>query len=88
MRDLRWHNCAWDEYVGLQENKRLLKRTNNLIKDIRRNGYATNLGKPELLKGDLSGFASVRIDKKNRLVFCVDEKSVTIVACGEHYSDK
>lgn len=87
MRDLHWHDRAWDEYVELQENKRLIKKINNLIKDIRRNGYS-GLGKVELLKGDLSGFASVRIDKKNRIVFCVDEESVTIVACGEHYSDK
>ena len=63
------------------------QKINTLIKDIRRNGYDT-LGKAELLRGDLSGFASVRIDKKNRLVFCVDDESVTIIACGEHYSDK
>ena len=87
MRDLCWHDRAWDEYVALQENKRLVKKTNNLIKDIRRNGYG-GLGKCELVKGDLSGFASVHIDKKNRLVFCMDDESVTIVACGEHYSDK
>ena len=88
MRNLQWHNRAWDEYVELQENKRLLQKVNKLIKDIRRNGYATKLGKPEMLKGNLSGFASVRFDKKNRLVFCVDEEIVIIVACGEHYSDK
>ena len=87
MLDLQWHDCAWDEYVALQENKRLLKKINALIKDIRRNGYQ-GLGKVEMLKGDLSGFASVRLDKKTRLVFCVDAENVTIVACGEHYSDK
>lgn len=87
MLDLRWHDRAWEEYVALQENKRLLKKINDLIRDIRRNGYR-GLGKVEMLNGDLSGFASVRIDKKNRLVFCVDAESVTIIACGEHYSDK
>ena len=86
MRDLRWHDRAWDEYVALQQDKRLIKKINNLIKDIRRNGY-DGIAKMELLKHDLSGFASVRIDKKNRIVFCVDDESVTIVACGEHYSN-
>ena len=88
MRDLKWHSLAWNEYVQLQENKRMLKKINNLIKDIQRNGYNCSLGKAELLKGNLSGLASVRIDKKNRLIFFTDETQVTIVACGEHYQDK
>jgi toxin YoeB len=40
-----------------------------------------------MLKGDLSGYASVRIDKKNRLIFKVTENLVTVIACGNHYSD-
>ncbi|MGN1381828.1 MAG: type II toxin-antitoxin system YoeB family toxin [Eubacterium sp.] len=44
-------------------------------------------GKVELLKGDFSGFASVRIDKKNRIIFSVDEFRITIIQCGGHYGD-
>ena len=87
MRDLLWHDRAWDEYVALLENKRLIKKINTLIKDIRRNG-GNGIGQSEFLKGDLTGFASVHIDKKNRLIFAVDDETVTILACGEHYSDK
>ncbi|MBQ1873081.1 MAG: type II toxin-antitoxin system YoeB family toxin, partial [Succinivibrionaceae bacterium] len=44
-------------------------------------------GKLEMLKGELSGYASVRIDKKNRLIFKDSEGRITIFACGNHYSD-
>lgn len=88
MRNLEWQSDAWDEYVELQQtNKALLKRVNKLIKDIMRNGYRCTVGKPELLKGDLSGFASVRMDKKNRVIFKATETEIFIIACGNHYSD-
>ncbi len=46
------------------------------------------MGKVEMLKGDFNGFASVRIDKKNRIVFYVDDSTVTVIQCGGHYDDK
>ena len=88
MRNLVWQSDAWAEYVELQQtDKQLLKRINKLIKDIMRNGYMCSAGKPEMLKGDLSGFASVRIDKKNLLIFRASDMQVIIIACGSHYSD-
>ena len=50
-----------------------MKKVNALIKDIQRNGYKCSYGKPEMLRNILSGLASVKIDKKNRLVFSVDD---------------
>lgn len=64
MRDLYWQSDAWLEYVDLQGDKVLCKKINNLIKDILRNGYQAGSGKLELLKGNMSGYVSVRIDKK------------------------
>ena len=88
MRGLLWQADAWDEYMELQSSgKALLRKANKLIKDIQRNGYQCSYGKPELLKGELAGYASVRIDKKNRLVFQVSEDEVTIIECGGHYRD-
>ncbi len=88
MRNLEWQSEAWSEYVELQQNEKAkLRRVNSLLKDIMRNGYQCSEGKPEMLKGDLSGYASVRIDKKNRLIFKVTENLVTVIACGNHYSD-
>ena len=68
MRNLLWQSDAWKEYESLQEEQTTLKKVNKLLKDIMRNGYECSYGKVEMLKGDFSGFASVRIDKKNRII--------------------
>ncbi len=88
MRDLLWQSDAWAEYEELQADKATLKKVNRLLKDIMRNGFRCSYGKAELLKGDFSGYASVRIDQKNRLIFTVDEDSVTVIQCGGHYADQ
>ena len=83
-----WSELAWEDYLGLQSDKRLLKKANELLKDIERNGYS-GLGKPEPLKADLSGYWSRRIDDYNRIVYRIQEidgqKFVEIVQCGSHY---
>jgi toxin YoeB len=83
-----WHERAWEDYLYWQtQDKRLLKKVNNLLRDIERNGYAC-IGKPEPLTGDFSGYWSVRIDEKNRLIFRVENDLLEIAQCGMHYSDK
>ena len=88
MRNLLWQSDAGKEYESLQAEKTTLKKANKLLKDIMRNGYQCSYGKVEMLKGDFNGFASVRIDKKNRIIFYVDDSTVTIIQCGGHYDDK
>jgi len=79
---------AWDEYVYWQgQDKRTLKKINALIKDILREPF-DGIGDPEPLKGDLSGFWSRRIDKTNRLVYCMNDGRCEIVQCKGHYDDK
>lgn len=73
MRDLQWQYNAWAEYLELQTNRLLAKKVNMVLKDILRNGYQASYGRLEMLKGDLSGYASVRIDQKNRVVFKAGE---------------
>ena len=61
-----WHDEAWEEYKEWQsKDKKILKKINTLIESIDRNGYSS-IGKPEALRGNHTGFYSIRIDKKNR----------------------
>ena len=82
---LTWTDFVWEQYQELQEkDKRLIKKINTLIKDIKRNGNE-GIGKPEPLQHELSGYWSRRIDDKNRLVYKVSDNQITIVACANHY---
>ncbi|HWS38767.1 MAG TPA: Txe/YoeB family addiction module toxin [Actinoplanes sp.] len=84
---LVWHPDAWDECVSWQSDARkILKRINALIKDIRR-GDGGGIGKPELLRGDLSGCASRRITEEHRLVYRVADvrDELEIMSCRYHY---
>lgn len=88
MRKL-WLEEAWEEYISWQtKDKAVLKKINRLLKDIDRYGYECS-GKPEPLKGDLSGYWSVHIDRKNRIVFRIDEEeNLEIIQYGTHYGDR
>lgn len=85
MRNLQFTPEAWDNYVYWEtEDKKTLKRINVLITDIQRNPF-DGIGKPEALKGNLSGFWSRRIDETNRLVYKVSDSDISIVSCRYHY---
>jgi len=73
---------AWQDYLWFQEhNRQLLKR---IIQDAQRNPFE-GLGKPEPLKGELSGYWSRRINTEHRLVYGVSETELTIISCRYHY---
>ena len=83
-----WSEEAWEDYLYWQlQDKKTLRKINQLIKDIERNGYNCS-GKPEPLKAYLSGYWSVRIDNKNRIVFSINKNYLEIWQCGSHYRDK
>lgn len=87
MSNLTFSENAWQEYLYWQtQDKKTLKRINQLLQDINRNGYQ-GIGKPEPLKGDLSGFWSRRIDDTNRLVYRLSDNIIEIVQCKGHYND-
>jgi len=82
---LCWTDQAWRDYLYWQtQDKKTLKRINKLIADVKRSPFE-GIGKPEPLKENLSGFWSRRIDDTNRLVYAVDEPSITILSCRYHY---
>ena len=82
---LTFSEKAWEDYLYWQKiDKQLVKKINNLIKDIQREPFE-GIGKPEPLKYELSGFWSRRITDEHRLIYEVDENSIAIVSCRFHY---
>jgi toxin YoeB len=78
-------SASWSDYLWLQANEqKLLKRVNLLIKDIIRTPFE-GIGKPEPLKGNLSGYWSRRINTEHRLVYGISEEEITIISCRFHY---
>ncbi len=87
MSNVMFSDRAWEEYCYWQkQNKKTLKKINQLLIDIKRNGF-TGIGKPEPLKNNLSGFWSRRIDDTNRLVYKITNDCIEIVQCKGHYDN-
>jgi len=85
---INFTEIAWQDYIYWQgQDKKTIKRINQLIQDIDRN-YNKGIGKPEALKGNLSGWWSRRIDDKNRLVYRIQDNIIEIAQCRGHYGDK
>lgn len=83
-----WDDEAWEDYLYWQtQDKKTLKRINLLIRDIERNG-PEGIGKPEPLRGDLSGWWSRRIDEMHRIVYRIVGDTIEIAQCRSHYGDK
>lgn len=83
-----WQAEAWEDYLYWQsQDRKTLKRINQLLQDISRNGY-DGIGKPEPLKGNYSGWWSRRIDDTNRLVYRINNSQIEIAQCRSHYKDK
>ena len=72
------------ELVSQAEDKKTLRKINELIKDIQRTPF-DGKGKPEPLKYDLKGFWSRRITREHRLVYQVIENEILIYSCRYHY---
>ena len=87
MRGVYWQANAWDSYIEMQTQRPFIKKVHVLIKEIQRNDVKCSYGKPEKLKGRLEGCTSVKVNKKNRLIFKIDDEKVTIFVCGGHYGD-
>jgi toxin YoeB len=76
---------AWEDYLYWQKtDKKVLKRINTLIKDIKR-GPFEGIGKPEPLKHALSGYWSRRINDEHRIVYKIYQESLLIAQVRYHY---
>jgi toxin YoeB len=76
---------SWEDYLYWQKtDKKILKKINELLKDIARNPYS-GLGKPEALKYKYKGYWSRRITKEHRLIYRVKDEEIHIAKCRFHY---
>ena len=84
-RRLTFTPDAWEDYLYWQgQDKKTLKRINQLLREIMREPFA-GIGKPEPLRENLSGYWSRRIDDTHRLVYAVEQMMIVIIACRYHY---
>ena len=76
---------AWEDYLYWQQtDKKILKRINLLIRDIKRQPFK-GIGKPEPLKFNWSGYWSRRINEEHRLVYKIGNHTISIAQCRYHY---
>lgn len=82
---INFSETVWEDYLYWQKtDKKLLNRTNELIKVIMRTPFE-GIGKPEPLKHGLVGYWSRRINDEHRLVYKVQDDSLLIAQCRYHY---
>lgn len=80
-----FHEQAWDDYLyWQQQDRKMLVRLNSLIKECTRTPF-DGTGKPEPLKGQLSGWWSRRLNREHRLVSRIEEDQLLIAQCRYHY---
>ncbi|KAA1431005.1 Txe/YoeB family addiction module toxin [Mycolicibacter arupensis] len=85
MREIRFDAAAWEDFqFWLGSDLKIARRILRLIAEIHRDPF-TGIGKPEPLKGELSGYGSRRIDDQHRLVYRADDDEVKILKARYHY---
>lgn len=88
MANMLFLETAWEEFMDwLARDPKMIKRIDQLLQDIARGGHE-GIGKPEPLKGNMSGLWSRRIDKYHRLIYRIEGENVIILSCEGHYDDK
>ena len=80
---------AWEDYQHwVNTNDKMRDRVNELIKQCKQTPFK-GTGKPEPLKGDLTGWWSRRISQEDRMVYRVsgsdDDQSLEIAQLRFHY---
>ncbi len=76
---------AWEDYLYWQaQDKKILKRINDLIKETERSPHE-GIGKPEPLKHSLAGYWSRRINDEHRMVYREVDESLLIAQLRFHY---
>lgn len=87
MMNIIFTPTAWEQYTEwIRTDRKIIKRINDLIKSIERDGLLTGIGKPEPLKHRKA--CSRRITDEHRLIYNFDSnQNLIIYACQGHYED-
>ncbi len=76
---------SWEDYLYWQKtDKKILKRINEMLKDISRHPFE-GLGKPEPLKHKYKGLWSRRITDEHRLIYQIKDDKIRVIKCHFHY---
>jgi len=82
---IQFQQSAFNDYQQwATDDKKIFSKIGSLIKEVTRTPF-TGTGKPEPLKGNLSGFWSRRITDEHRLVYKVEKDILYIAGCKSHY---
>jgi toxin YoeB len=85
VRSIHFDPDGWEDFqYWLATDRKMARRIVRLINEIQRDPF-DGIGKPEPLKGDLSGYWSRRIDDEHRLVYRADNDEVKILKARYHY---
>ena len=83
--NIQFSSRGWEDYIYWQQfDKKILKKVNDLLKDVSRNPYE-GIGKPEPWKHALSGYWSRRITEERRLVYRVEGDVIKVAQVRYHY---
>ncbi len=85
MRIVDFDPAAWEDFLfWLASDRKTARRITRLVAEVQRTPFE-GIGKPEPLKGELTGYWSRRIDDEHRLVYRADDKEVKIIEARYHY---
>ena len=85
MRNITFSPDAFEQYQYWQQtDKSVLRKLNQLLRECQRQPFE-GTGKPEGLKGKLTGYWSRRINQEHRLVYRADADNLYVVSCSYHY---
>lgn len=85
MRSIHFDPNAWEDFLfWLSSDRKIARRITRLIGEIQRNPFS-GIGKPEPLKGELSGYWSRRITDGHRLVYRATDDEIKILMARYHY---
>ena len=85
MRAINFDPGAREDFLfWLSSDRKTARRITRLIAEIQRDPF-TGIGKPEPLKGELSGYWSRRIDDEHRLIYRADSSEIKILKARYHY---